>query len=239
MPTVDEIRQRLLDQGLKVDSENRLPNDSGTQIRLVNGGIVNCYDTGTFNVQGADQPAVKAALADFGQPPRKGRALRAAAPASPTARSAPQKVFVVYGRDQQARAELDAMLRRWGLEPLFLDKLPSEGTTIIEKLEATRSQASYAVVLATPDDVGYMKGRENEKKSRVRQNVVLELGMVLAALGRPNVAILLKKEADFEPPSDINGLNYIEFKEHVEDAALPLAKEMKQRGVITMDVERL
>lgn len=82
--------------------------------------------------------------------------------------------------------------------------------------------------MATPDDMGFSKEEGTDKaKSRVRQNVVLELGMLLAAIGREKVAILLKEEENFERPSDINGLIYIPFKNNVEDAKVSLAKEMK------------
>ena len=47
-------------------------------------------------------------------------------------------VFVVYGHDENARTQLEAMLRRWNIEPLILDQLPSEGMTVIEKLEWPR-----------------------------------------------------------------------------------------------------
>ncbi|WP_315548932.1 TIR domain-containing protein [Lautropia mirabilis] len=49
----------------------------------------------------------------------------------------------------QQRTELEAMLRRWRLEPLILDQLPSEGQTIIEKLEKYTAEVKFAVVLAT------------------------------------------------------------------------------------------
>ena len=70
------------------------------------------------------------------------------------------------------------------LDPLILDQLPSEGQTIIEKLEKHTSEANFCVVLATPDDVGFRAGHEDEKAHRARQNVVLELGMMLSKLGR-------------------------------------------------------
>ncbi|MBV9375519.1 MAG: nucleotide-binding protein, partial [Alphaproteobacteria bacterium] len=82
------------------------------------------------------------------------------------------KVFVVYGHDVGARTQLDAMLRRWQLEPLILDQLPSEGQTIIEKLDHFRQEAHFAVVLVTPDDEGHDKEKPNEKAFRARQNVV-------------------------------------------------------------------
>jgi len=51
----------------------------------------------------------------------------------------------------QSRDQLERCLRRWGLEPLILDQLPTEGQTVIEKLEAAIAEADLAVVLATPD----------------------------------------------------------------------------------------
>src|SRR5467141_2728628 len=106
-----------------------------------------------------------------------------------------RRVFVVYGHDDAARTEVEAMLRRWSIEPLILDQLPSEGMTLIEKLEKYSSEdVSYAIVLATPDDEGHVRGKADEKRFRARQNVVLELGMMLAKLGRKNVAILIKDQ---------------------------------------------
>ena len=104
--------------------------------------------------------------------------------------------------------QLEALLRRWDLEPIILDQQASGGQTIIEKLEEYSQEVGYAIVLATPDDEGKSKS-EDSYKSRVRQNVVLELGMFLAKLGREKVAILLKEDIEFEKPSDIHGLIYI------------------------------
>lgn len=114
---------------------------------------------------------------------------------------------------------------------MFLDQLPSEGQTIIEKLERYQSTPQFAVVLATPDDEGHRAGRPDEKAFRVRQNVVLELGMMLALLGRARVAILLKDQDKTERPSDIQGLIYTPFKDNVSECALPLAKEMNAQGL--------
>ncbi len=151
-----------------------------------------------------------------------------------TARAAPpgtRKVFVVYGHDDPARTSLEAMLRRWGLEPLILDQLTSGGQTIIEKLESVRREADFAIVLATPDDEGHRKDHPEEKAFRARQNVVLELGMMLSVLGRSKVAIVLKTDVNMERPSDIHGLIYVPFKEDLREAALVLAKEINGQGI--------
>jgi predicted nucleotide-binding protein len=48
--------------GLKIQSEQRNGNDTGWRICLDSGAIVNCYDTGNWNVQGKNQDAARAAL---------------------------------------------------------------------------------------------------------------------------------------------------------------------------------
>jgi predicted nucleotide-binding protein len=131
------------------------------------------------------------------------------------------------------------MLRRWDLEPLILDQLPAEGQTIIEKLESSLEEADFGVVLATPDDEGYKVGKPDEKALRARQNVVLELGMLLAKLGRPKVAILLKTQDKMEKPSDIQGLIYIPFIDDVaKETGVHLAKNMVAQGY-QIDISRL
>ena len=83
----------------------------------------------------------------------------------------------------------------------------------------------------TPDDEGYRAGHEDEKAFRARQNVVMELGMMLTLLGRKNVAILMKQQDNMERPSDIQGLLYIPFKDNLQKDAGPLlAKEMAAQG---------
>lgn len=182
----------------------------GKSIRLSNGGIINCYNSGSHTVQGKAQDDVKTVI--------EGGA---------TADS--RKVFVVYGHDEIARTQLEAMLRRWDLDPIILDQQASGGQTIIEKLEEYGADVGYAIVLATPDDDGKAKA-EATYRSRVRQNVVLELGMFLAKLGRNRVAILLKEAADFEKPSDIQGLIYIPFQNKVDEVSISLIRELARQG---------
>ncbi|WP_425609764.1 TIR domain-containing protein [Xanthomonas campestris] len=224
----EEVLGLLQDNGYVLDEEKAIP--YGHQFCFRNGAKVNVYDSGTVTPQGQHIEQVKALLG-VAAPSQA-----VAAPAQTVA--ARRKVFVVYGHDEDAKAQLEAMLRRWDLEPLILDQLPSEGQTIIEKLERHTNEANFAVILATPDDIGYRAGHEDEQAFRARQNVVLELGMMLAKLGRRNVAILMKQQEKMERPSDIQGLIYIPFKDSVTDGAVLLAKEMAAQGY-RIDIGRL
>jgi len=230
--TLDEVKKALAGAGYDIAQEGPLTNGHGTRLQITQGGILNVFETGTVQVQGKADDALKALFA--GQANGKPSRGKPAAPAIPENR----QVFVVYGHDDPARTSLEAMLRRWHLEPVILDQLPSGGQTIIEKLESTMHLPCFAVVLATPDDEGNKRDRPNEKMLRARQNVVLELGMMLAKLGRERVAILLKNATGMERPSDIQGLIYISFENDPADAKVLLAKEMHKQG-IRIDLERL
>lgn len=142
-----------------------------------------------------------------------------------------KRVFIVYGHDEGALRDLELILRRMGLEPIVLAALPARGETIIEKLEQQLVQSQnvgFACVLLTPDDEGHRAGHPAEIRYRARQNVILELGMVLARLGRRKVAILYKESV--EKPSDIAGLVYLGFKERIDEVKPILFKELKDAG---------
>lgn len=230
--TKDQVLAVLTANGFVPDGEKQI--QYGVQLRFTNGSLVSVFDSGAITPQGKDVELVKQLLGL--EPGKHGGAPLPFA----SAKVAPNnKVFVVYGHDEQARARLDAMLRRWGLEPLILDQLPSEGQTIIEKLEKYTGEAKFGVVLATPDDEGFRRNHPDERALRARQNVVLELGMLLSTLGRSRVAILLHQQENMERPSDIQGLIYIPFKDNLEkDAGLLLAKEMTAAGY-QIDVARI
>jgi predicted nucleotide-binding protein len=203
------------------------------QLRSQRGGVLSYWEgTGTVTIQGKSPGKEDLEAAFNADQPAPAHV--AAQPEGPS-----KKVFVIYGHDEQSRTQLDAMLRRWGLEPVILDQLPSKGQTIIEKLEHYTEDVGFGVVLATPDDLGYPKAHEDQKAYRARQNVVLELGMLLVKLGRPKVAILLGNQVEMERPSDIQGLIYIPFKENLQkEAGTLLAKEMAAQGY-NIDVAKL
>lgn len=204
-----EIMEKI-NSSKKITVEKTKDIPHGRSLILNNGGIINCYNSGKYVVQGKNQDDIKAILGDISVHNNR-------------------KIFVVYGHDDIARTQLEALLRRWDLEPIILDQQASSGQTIIEKLEEYSDEVGYAIVLATPDDDGRAK-TEDDFRSRVRQNVVLELGMFLAKLGREKVAILLKEAKDFEKPSDIQGLIYIPFQNKVDEVTVYLIRELSRQG---------
>lgn len=198
------------------------------QFILTDGTKVNFYTTGKVHVQGKDTDIKQEAEGIFGgKPTVSGRRLRSRN-VTDTASASPERVFIVYGHDRDARDQLELLLRRLKLEPVILQNIPGGGDTIIEKLEQL-TNADFACVLLTPDDEGRKRGGNKKLRPRARQNVVLELGMVLVRLGRRRVAILVKGD-EIERPSDVEGLIYIPFSDSVDDAKNKLAANLQKAG---------
>jgi predicted nucleotide-binding protein len=129
------------------------------------------------------------------------------------------------------------VLHKLGLDPFVLANTGGGGLTIIEALEREIGEgdgkARFGIVLLTPDDVGYAKAAgPGAAEPRARQNVVLEMGMLLSAVGHPRVAIL--KRGHLEVPSDASGILYISFNDHVKEVVPKLADRLQQAG-FTLD----
>lgn len=146
-----------------------------------------------------------------------------------TAQVQGNKVFVVHGHDEEILFKTKDLLKTLLLEPIILRELPDEGRTIIEKLVEYSTQAGFAVVLLTPDDIGGGKSDSyKDLKPRARQNVILELGLFLGRLGRKRVCILYQKEVEI--PSDYQGVLFIEVDGHGAWQT-KLAREIKNAGL--------
>lgn len=130
---------------------------------------------------------------------------------STTAFSTPNKktkVFIVHGRDNEAKQEIGRFIETIGLEAIILHEQASGGMTIIEKIEHYSNEADFALVLYTPCDHGRGADETNvHPNNRARQNVVFEHGYLMAKLGRKNVCALVKGE--IETPNDISGVVYV------------------------------
>jgi predicted nucleotide-binding protein len=138
-----------------------------------------------------------------------------------------EKVFIIHGRDIYTKEMVARFVEQLGLKPIVLQEQANEGKAIIEKLEVY-SDVIYAIVLLTPDDVGFLKGDDEKAHPRARQNVIFELGYFIAHLGRNRVCVL--NRGDIEIPSDYSGILNIPL-DNLGAWRLLLAREMKIAGL--------
>jgi predicted nucleotide-binding protein len=135
--------------------------------------------------------------------------------AAPTPAELSDEIFVVHGRDEAAKEQVAAVIQRAGLTPIILHQQANEGKTIIEKFEKHGSAAGFAVIIATPDDVGGLAVApplQPVLKARARQNVIGEMFWFAGRLGREKVCTLVKGNIDM--PSDVAGVGYTPMDDH-------------------------
>jgi predicted nucleotide-binding protein len=169
------------------------------------------------------------------------------------------KIFIVHGREKTPALELKDYLKdTYGLDVVIFDDIKKKRTspTIIEVLEDIASNAGYAFIVATPDDLGgYCKDIEKCKddllmsqeknkvkiiqailskfKPRARQNVLFEHGLFLGALGRDRVCCLLQANTE-DTQTDIDGVLYVSFKDSINETFPEIVEKLKdpQIGLI-------
>ncbi len=211
------------------------------QIKTEEGETVNFYKTGTLQIQGS--PALKQKLEDdlnnyLGNKTtisNEGKVPSLSESDTTTHISNSKQVFIVHGHDDTSREQLELILHKLGLDPFVLANTGGQGLTIIEALETkighNSDATSFGIVLMTPDDMGYsLNDGADSIEPRARQNVVLEMGMLISSIGRKNIAILVK--GHLEKPSDADGILYIPFNNHVKEVVPRLASRLKDSGFI-------
>lgn len=168
---------------------------------------------------------------EFGQPVQQPQAQtnpQSFTPAPPAVARNKRKVFIVHGRDNEAKQEVSRFIEKLGLEAIILHEQASSGMTIIEKIEHYSNDADFALVLYTACDHGRGVHESNiPPKNRARQNVVFEHGYLMAKLGRENVCSLVK--GNIETPNDISGVVYVALDEYGAWKN-EVAKELKACG---------
>ena len=136
-----------------------------------------------------------------------------------------RNVFIVHGRDTQARLELENILLQKKVTPRVLVREDKGPNSILEELEGLIRTCRAGFILVTPDDEGRIKGGNEPLAGRARQNVVFETGLLFAKFRAfERVALVVKRP--LELPSDLNGIFYMEFASSVQELEKPIEKKL-------------
>jgi hypothetical protein len=130
--------------------------------------------------------------------------------------------FIIHGHDNELKTEVQLLLKRAGVNCIVLHEQADKGRTIIDKLIGETETAGYAIALLTPDDL------TKDGITRARQNVILEVGYFLGALGKERLRMIVKGEVEI--PSDLHGILY---EKHDTNGAwkIKLLKELQAVGI--------
>ena len=151
----------------------------------------------------------------------------------------PRKVFVVHGRNIQARRAMFAFLRAIGLEPIEWSeavRLTGEASPYIgDVLDIALEEAQAIVVLLSGDDLAYLREAhrlasdppyESQPTPQARPNVLFEAGM---AFGRNAIQTVLVELGELRPISDLAGRHVVRLSNEI-GARQNLAHRLERAG---------
>jgi predicted nucleotide-binding protein len=139
-----------------------------------------------------------------------------------------QRVFIVHGRDEMFRKELEEILRREKIEFCVIQSLARTGQDLLAFLESQIRDCVAGFVLLTPDDEGRLYKFGEPLRQRARQNVLFE-GGYLTALFRNLHRVCFLQLGDLEIPSDMNGLLMERFSGSIDAERIRLT--LKEWGL--------
>ncbi len=106
------------------------------------------------------------------------------------------------------------------------------GLIIIEALEGKighEYSSDFGIVLLTHDDVGYAKKDGPDKaEPRARQNVILEIGMLLSSQTKSRMALVAR--GHLEMPSDLQGIIRLSYNDHIQEVVPKLCLRLRESG---------
>ncbi len=147
----------------------------------------------------------------------------------------PPRLFIgssAEGRD--LGRHLQAELGRAQIDVIRWDQNVFEPSGyVLESLANAAADADFAVLIATPDDVTVSRGQTS---SSVRDNIVLEFGFFVGALGRQRTYLLAS--GDPKLPTDVSGLTRLSYQQRadnnlrvaISEAALQIEERVRQLG---------
>lgn len=132
----------------------------------------------------------------------------------------PRRVFISHGHSNEWRKVQPYIEKDVYLPTIELAQEPNAGRTIIEKLIDNAERCDSAVIVMTGDDF------TQQDESRVRENVMHEIGFFQGLYGR-NFVILLHEEG-VNIPTNLSGVAYVPFpKDSIETSFHVLQCELK------------
>ena len=130
------------------------------------------------------------------------------------------RVFISHGRSNDWRSVQAFIEKDIKLQTLELAQQSNGGRTIIEKLIESANTCNSAVIVMSGDDIA------NGDESRVRENVMHEIGFFQGSYGRSYVILLHEEGVNI--PTNLAGVAYIPYpKGYVESGFHVLHRELR------------
>ncbi len=111
----------------------------------------------------------------------------------------------------------------------MLEDYAGKSRTLIRKFEDVADTVNYTFALMTADDTVQ---KAEEDYDQARPNVLFELGWFRCKLTRSGVCLLFQKNTKI--PSDLEGIERLEFDKSVKEQHAGIQAELKSAGLISV-----
>jgi predicted nucleotide-binding protein len=149
-----------------------------------------------------------------------------------------RRIIVISGADEEMKQAVTGALTKLSFIPVVMCEEASQGKKIVENFGRDYVDVVFAVVLLSPDDFAYAKNEAaTKRKLRPQQDVVFELGFLLGKLGKGNVLVFFRESANFEIPTDFEGIKVTAFDDR-DSWKLALIHELNNIG-FAVDSDRI
>lgn len=108
-------------------------------------------------------------------------------------------------------------------------------SSTIDDLVEKSSTVDFALFIFAPDDVASIRSREEHV---VRDNVIFEMGLFIGAIGKSRSFFLKPRDADMHLPTDLLGVNPIDYDANRSDGDLVSATN-RACSLIKSETKRL
>ena len=140
----------------------------------------------------------------------------------------PIRIFVASSSEREPLAQefatlVETALGTGAMVELWRSKFDFSDTAI-ESLESIAEEADFAIIVMTGDDVTISRDKESMSP---RDNLVLELGLFIGALGRKRSFVLREDKNNLKLPTDILGITVVTFN---NSSAAELTKSLQTQS---------
>lgn len=134
-------------------------------------------------------------------------------------------VFIGHGHSRLWETVNRHLKEEYGLEPVYYEKSPRAGESIVPILKDMIGRSEFAVIVVTAED------ETPGNTIRPRQNVVHEAGLFQGALGFSRTVLLVQEGVEMF--SNLDGFQHIPFKERdIDSTFFNLSKVLRREQVI-------
>lgn len=161
----------------------------------------------------------------------------------------PKKVFIIHGRNTNARKAVEQFVRSLGLTPIDFEQLAADsGASFIgEIVRRGLSQAQGIIALFTADEIAYLRpdyhephdSQEDKERWQSRPNVIFEAGMAYGMAPERTILAMLGGQAKLF--SDLRGI-HLTYLGNGQDARRRLREKLigtkcdvDQRSTVWLD----